>query len=50
MWISIIMNALMSLISYHVCTRLIANMKESFINADMAGKDMNKPPEEKKPM
>ena len=47
---SLIINGLMSLISYHVCVRLIPSMKESFIKADMAGKDLNKPPEKRKPM
>ena len=47
---SLIVNALMSLISYHVCVRLIPSMKERFIKADMAGKDLNKPPEKKKLM
>ncbi len=50
MWISLLINALMSSLSYHVCLRLIPNMKERFIKADMAGKDLNKPEEKKKPM
>ena len=50
MWISLTINALMSLLAYHVCVRLIPNMKESFIKANMAGKDLNKPPEEQKLM
>lgn len=50
MWISLLINSLMSLLSYHVCLRLIPNMKERFIKADMAGKDLNKPSEKKKPM
>ena len=47
---SLITNAFMSLISYHVCVRLIPSMKERFIKADMAGKDLNKPSEERKLM
>ena len=50
MWIPLAINVFMSVCSYHVCVRLIPSMKESFIKAGMAGKDLNKPPEEKKLM
>ena len=47
MWVPLAINAVMSLVAYHVCVRLIPSMKESFIKAGMAGKDLNKPPDEK---
>lgn len=42
LWLPLVVNLLMSIISFYLTQRLIPNLREMFLKANLFGYDMNK--------